>query len=366
MLNCKLEKLLQINMDYSKYFQELKTLAHSFNEAAPSFLINNQYEVVDLELNEGFEIDFSQVETHHDLLSYQGRQVLLYIKDHSYGDNFNKAIMRPGEGNRFHVADCSTLESMRSRRRFERYVVTNNVSGEFKISNGSQEGLAQLRVCQNCLKMLNYKGSKGDFAKSKENAAEFDLSEFFATYSSFFMSMPKGRDDDLVSYTLDWAEVSRKYRESKNYTCNKCAVYLGQQSQLCHVHHINGVKSDNHTKNLEVLCADCHRKEHIDHMYVGRSDMRKIAMLRAEQGIGANADWDTALRLVEPALYGDLEALRRKRAVAPQIHYRVKNPTTGEVVVFDAAWPQDKIALSLDSLIVNEWQVYGFRSYLRD
>ena len=85
---------------------------------------------IDLDLNEGIELaDLSLVSSQDGLLSYEGRQILLYIQDH--GSNIENALSNPSaNGRRFHVADCRTLHQMRDQGRFDRYRITNNLGGQ--------------------------------------------------------------------------------------------------------------------------------------------------------------------------------------------------------------------------------------------
>ena len=202
---------------------------------------------------EGIELgDFSELEIQDGLLSYRGRQVLLYIQDH--GQNAQKVLLEPEAGRKYHVAECRTIKEMKSKGRFDRYVVTNDISGSFHISGidyasqRSVEGKAALKVCKNCLKYLNYKGYgvPGNFQAFNS----FDLEEFFKTYSSFFLHLPQRRMGAEEGYTPDWSETSRVYRQAKSYVCEKCSVELASHPRLLHVHHINGVKSDNRQDNL--------------------------------------------------------------------------------------------------------------------
>ena len=55
-------------------------------------------------------------------LAYKNSRVLLYIRD-----------MERYEP-RFHLANCSTLQEMRAKKRFDRYVVSANTDGNFKIN----------------------------------------------------------------------------------------------------------------------------------------------------------------------------------------------------------------------------------------
>lgn len=45
--------------------------------------------------------------------------------------------------------------------------------------------------------------------------------------------------------------------------CSRCGFMAAHHSQL-DVHHVNGDHDDNAAENLEVLCANCHRLEHVN------------------------------------------------------------------------------------------------------
>jgi hypothetical protein len=147
---------------------------------------------------------------------------------------------------------------MRSKGRYERYVATNDLSGEFYIAGydyDSREpinGKTRLKVCKNCLSKLEYwrAGRTRD-----QIVAEFDLEAFFDTYKSFFPHMPRRRAGEFDGqYTADWGEVARRYKETKNFTCESCHLDLRNALSLLHVHHINGVKTNNSPANLKALC----------------------------------------------------------------------------------------------------------------
>lgn len=70
-------------------------------------------EPIDIELGEGKEIELKDVEYGTGLLSYKGRQILLYIQDH--GGSVGKALKDGAVGKKYHVADCRTLQSMRAK-----------------------------------------------------------------------------------------------------------------------------------------------------------------------------------------------------------------------------------------------------------
>lgn len=241
---------------------------------------------IDTELETGIVIGPDDIEyTSEGLLSYKGRQVLLYIQDH--GGSIEKALADGSEGRKYHVAYCSTLEEMHKKGRFERYVVKNDVSGEFYITGSDyrtkkhEEGYTRLNVCKNCLKHLNYKNYKSN---SYEVFKGFSLDEFFTVYESHFKYKPKreaGKDKD-GTYSSTWKKKSREYRESVDWTCESCGVDLSAHRKLLHAHHKNGVKSDNSFLNLQALCIECHSLQPKHNLKVTYNQKQTLQRLRTK------------------------------------------------------------------------------------
>lgn len=197
-------------------------------------------------------------------------------------------------GNKFHVAYCQTLEEMRGKGRYERYVATNDLSGEFYIaghdpdSGKNIDGRTRLKVCKNCLGKLYYQKYRRRIDRRilDRSVAAFDLEAFFDKYKSFFPHMPSRRAGKFDGqYTADWGEVARRYRERKNFTCENCRLDLRNAPHLLHVHHVNGVKTNNSPANLKALCIQCHSQQP-DHSHITISDenAQRIAELRRERG----------------------------------------------------------------------------------
>ena len=268
-------------------FSALHQLAHKIGETTATFqLVNSPRQFDPIVIGDGREVAISDVSVVGGVLSYKGRQVVLYIKDHSY--HFDRVLGDASLGNKFHLAHCSTLKEMIERKRYERYVVKNSVDRLFTISTSrptERQAQVALQVCKNCLISLNYQGYKNDYSKRTDIVNNFDLNQFFAIYSSHFSHLPSGVETSSVDYSDNWAELSRQTRERRQFICADCGVNCSVKPYLSHVHHINGVKRDNSPENLEVLCADCHRKEHQGFMYVSHKDMRAINQLRADQGL---------------------------------------------------------------------------------
>ena len=226
-------------------------------------------------------------------LMWQGEIVLLYIKNH-YKTLIQKALKTPGAGNKFHVSDCVTLTQKRAQNQFDKYVVTNSTTGRFEIDGfdmlgNYHKGIAELHVCKHCLENLDYKGyRKAPKSKRVKIFNHFDLEDFFHTYSTYFSDKPRYRDTDAPpnAYTHDWNAISERIRRNAAWQCEKCRVNLEVHKNLLHVHHKDGLRHNNDSRNLAVLCIDCHSKEpgH-HHMRYNRRDFHLIQRLRREQGI---------------------------------------------------------------------------------
>lgn len=325
---------------------------------------------IDAQLGDGIEVEFEDIEFKDGLASYQGRQVLLYIKDH--GSRILDALQDGSKGKKFHVADCITLNEMRRKGRFERYVVTNNLNGTFSISGEDwktgqfHEGETSLDVCKNCLKYLNYKGfqtgrNKGEIFK------KFNLTDFFDTYSSFFKFMPSGIADKInKGYTDDWDEISKKIKAKFNHICQQCGLNLINNKRLLHTHHINGVKHDNHLDNLKPLCMDCHRKQpNHQHLFIKHEDTQAINHLRRVQGLTVRDNWSDVTKLADPALHGIIELLMQYQLPLPEVGYEITDNNEGNIKV-ELAWPVRKMGIAINEDLVKSavndgWQLYSMR-----
>lgn len=245
---------------------------------------------IDIELSgRGIEVPLSEIEVSADgRLGYRGRQVVLYIQDHGW--NVAEVVKNGEAGKKFHIADCGTLEDMRQKGRFERYVVRNDTSEYFYITGTGgfgyrkTEGNARLKVCKNCLKKLFYQEYSRDPVGVFSN---FDLKEFFQRYESNFISKPSriaGQFDG--GYSEDWERISTTYKRNRDFTCEKCRVNLRSHIGLLHVHHIDGVKTNNRPSNLKALCAICHsgQPDH-EHMHISRQNREAIMRLRHRQQV---------------------------------------------------------------------------------
>ena len=341
-------------------FSELVSLGKRMLPEGVDFFLDKKisdFGPIDIELKFGKEIEIGELDAGTGLISYQGRQVLLYIRDHSR--TYDAAISDPIQGRRFHIAWCKTLEDMRSKGRFEKYHATNRLDGFFEIDDGQGRNQdVDLRVCMNCLERLNYRESANRSIK-RTVFNSFVLKDFFAHYSTCFRYMPAGLFTEPNSgYSSDWKTISARIRAREKYICNDCGVDMSLHRNLCDTHHKDGVKYNNSDFNLEVVCRDCHRKKPLHGgMHLTAHDMKIIQMSRLQQKLLTAKNWKDIYSLTDTSLHGDLQILETQRYSLPQLCHQV-NDERNTVITLDAAWAAEKIAINLVPVKLPGWTIF--------
>ena len=306
------------------------------------------WEDIDDELMGGIDIELESVEHSNRVLEFKGRQVVLFIPDHGW--RVRDALENGERGKRIHVAWCRTLEDMKARGRYERYVVTTSIGPRFPISGrdeieASIEGEAELKVCMNCLKCLRYRGYTGGRGPIWRS---FRLEEFYETYRTFFPEMPTRWAGAPEGYSDDWSRVSRNYRALRSWTCEECSVKLGDATDLLDVHHRDGVKSNNAESNLKVVCRLCHAREPSHgHMGAPPRAYKRIQKRRRAQGLLEDLSWGEVARLVDPGVTGAVDRLAEERAVPAELGVRVKDGDGRVVAEPELAWPKQKFGVAI-------------------
>jgi len=214
-----------------------------------------------------------------DALYYHGRAIVIYIKDHGYhaGTVFQKRgagyatpeawlLGKPKEGNKYHIAPCSTIEKMIREKRFGRYVKDGAGGSEVKLDGQGRpvfpidlrESFPEvaLHLCWNCIQKIGHeppdlKAWLLEKTQSPRRGTQFPLIPQLTALSA-----------PANDYTADWHNVSWRYRMSRNWICEICGKnFRGNKNEL-HAHHRNMQKGDNSESNLQALCETCHGKQH--------------------------------------------------------------------------------------------------------
>lgn len=361
---------MKLNVDFGKLWAKVNQMgAEHLTIDIGEVWQDSDIEFDDQLSSSGVDINLDEIESKEGLLSVRGRQVLLFIPDHGF--KVESALLDASAGNKFHVADCSTLDKMKRQNRFNRYKVTNNMSGKFEIygtskSNDELDGEAELYVCKNCINQLNYKGIANETVNARNQLVQdFGLEEFFTTYSSLFKRLPLQKANDVRNgYSKDWDKISSKIRGALHYQCQHCEVSLISHKRLLHVHHKSGEKSDNSSGNLIALCADCHRKEPFHgHMFVKHEDTKTINQLRNEQGVYSSCDWVTVKKKADPSLIGVIEHCKVKGYTAPEVAFKLNN--ANELIELELAWPKRKFGIVLSSpRDIDGWRILSLAEAL--
>ncbi len=220
-------------------------------------------------VKEGVEVSSDDINAGRDeILTCQGEHVVVYIK-HFRGYKHDLRG-RPAKGNRFHLVWCPTLDDMKRKNKYERYVATKRKDGLFRVdvrdpdTGRVDEMEAPLMVCRNCLRQLNYGGYRLKSARARNDIWQsFSISKFFADNQSSFKETPRYTDATAPrnEYTSDWPMISESTRRKRGWRCEECQVFLGDHKDLLHCHHIDSMKWNNRPANLKCLCVLCHRQE---------------------------------------------------------------------------------------------------------
>lgn len=217
-----------------------------------------------LSTSTGIEVNLNDVfvDPKFNTLSYRGQVVLLYIRDQTNYMGYTSTY-------KFHLTNCSTINSSIEQGRFNRYVVSRNIDGKFAVSIRTSNGELEskevgLRVCKNCLYAINYLNYRSNSHLLRNTIYEkFSIEKFLSLHHTAHLHTPLRNSDDPSgdTYTSDFHIISSSIKKSLSYVCQDCKKsFTGNRSHFLHVHHIDGVKSNNTPSNLRCVCIYCHTK----------------------------------------------------------------------------------------------------------
>ena len=363
---------MKLSFDFRALEEAVRAMGAEPIDFEPGVLVE-PLDPIDAALEVGLEIEIDAVVSDGGLLSYEGRQVLLYIQDQ--GRKITETLEDGGKGRKFHVATCQTLVEMKEKGRFQRYVATNRLDGVFFVSGvdfetgAVVEGEARLRVCRNCLKRLNYRDYRNSPQRQKNlMVTNFSIGEFFETYASFFRFLPRRRAGPGSSehYTPDWPRIAGELKARADFTCSdpSCRVNLQEHKNLLHVHHRDGVKNNNRPENLEVLCAACHRSRPMhSHLFVSHEQMKVLNSLRQTQGLMGGGDWRAVGRVCDPGLHGLVEELMSAGIPLPVVGLELEGAAENELCALELAWPRARTGIAISAVDRERAEALGWRVF---
>lgn len=265
-------------INFKEVNSPLSKLVAKMGASYPDIDFTSQWKILeiselDLILNtEGIEIESSQLQINpvDDTFVYEGRRVLVYIKN-QVGSYYNGEVRVSDY--RFHIVNCKTINEFRVKGKFDKFVVSTRNDNQFvcNIIVGQEDPrnqfdqLRELMVCKNCLDQLCYlKFCNRTTAEKNEIHESFNLTDYFNKYNSTFVEKPRftDRNQPVGLYPENWPEISRKIRIKYNWICQKCNGDFTNRKAFLDTHHIDSNPGNCEEKNLIPLCKPCHRKIH--------------------------------------------------------------------------------------------------------
>lgn len=193
------------------------------------------------------------------------RKTVIYIVDIS---NWNEAWKYP----MFHIYSCEKIKEMINEGKKHRYKASSRSDGLFYLIKSKKKWYESLEICKYCLDKYN---SQFKINKTKQ---DFPLKEYikkpidhlgFVDISIDICTVPN-------TYTGSWSAISKKIKEQQKYLCSNCKRNFSKPEckRFLHTHHVNADKRNNSRENLQVLCIECHSKEH-NHSHIKQNNAYK-------------------------------------------------------------------------------------------
>ena len=148
---------------------------------------------------------------------------------------------------KFHIMKCQKLDEKIAAGVFIGQYYwhnSNTVSIEDRPSGAAHENIT-LDLCGYC-RSVNTPSTTQEFYDGLEEENQN-------------IQLNQSIEVDIFGYVREWQQISQKYKEKKNYTCERCKIQMdGVDKRYIHTDHKNGDKTRNVESNFECLCILCH------------------------------------------------------------------------------------------------------------
>ncbi|MEZ4939180.1 MAG: hypothetical protein R2799_16465 [Crocinitomicaceae bacterium] len=191
-------------------------------------------------------------------LEYNGKKHRGYMFIQNAYITYNGAVEKFPK---FHLLKCKVISDFIQNGTFnQRYEWSNShVNNLVDRQTRTKYNEIRLNICSYC---------------------QSDIIEDIQDTEIFFNSLDKEeveidlKEVDIFGYEKGKEIISKKYRESRNFTCENCGVKPNSalHRKWWHTHHINGDKTNNSINNLNCLCLLCHSRlddRHIENFSKG-------------------------------------------------------------------------------------------------
>ena len=171
---------------------------------------------------------------------------------------------------RYHFTNCDALQRMFRENRQHRYHLSKRIDGLFYYSYIEKNKVTRKNPDQKLLACTYCLSNLGSITGEAYDNKTFEISEIYNNSSTNANDLLEDNgytlDCDAVPniYTKDWPKIREREKKNKGYKCQECNRDFSNQqdSHELHCHHIDSNKTNNRSSNLQVLCANCHKRHH--------------------------------------------------------------------------------------------------------
>lgn len=182
------------------------------------------------------ELEFDEIGFYERTTKYGFVRLGAYLPEYSN--------VKYGRHPALHIYNCDTTDDLSRKMN-----VCKSSKNTYFSRNERKNITTNLEICKDCAKRLKKR---------------YNVNLGTNTFNNFVLALEESEKKQTITdgngYILNWQQVSYCYRDTKNFTCERCnfkAIYDTEKKYL-HTHHRDRDKKNNSRSNLECLCVECH------------------------------------------------------------------------------------------------------------